>query len=114
MPVAVLSSLALGLAVDFAIHFLVRSRALYAEHGSWQAAYPHVFGEPARAIARNVAVIALGFTPLLASPLVPYNTVGILLAGILVVSGLATLLILAASLRLLEPALAGMLGRRVG
>jgi hypothetical protein len=114
MPVAVLSSLALGLAVDFAIHFLVRSRALYAEHGSWQAAYPHVFGEPARAIARNVAVIALGFMPLLASPLVPYNTVGILLAGILVVSGLATLLILAASLRLLEPALAGMLGRRVG
>jgi uncharacterized protein len=112
MPVAVLSSLSLGLAVDFAIHFLARARALYAEHGSWQVTYPHVFGEPARAIARNVAVIAVGFTPLLASPLVPYNTVGLLLAAILVVSGLATLLILPAFLRQFEPRFAASLGRR--
>jgi len=53
MPVAVLSSLSLGLAVDYAIHFLVRSRDLYARHGSWEAAVPHVFGEPARAIVRR-------------------------------------------------------------
>ncbi len=36
MPVAVLSALTLGLAVDFAIHFLARARALMREHGSWQ------------------------------------------------------------------------------
>jgi Predicted exporters of the RND superfamily len=35
MPVAVLSALTLGLAVDFAIHFIERSRMLYAENASW-------------------------------------------------------------------------------
>ncbi|MCP4642299.1 MAG: MMPL family transporter, partial [bacterium] len=102
MPVAVLSSLTLGLAVDFAIHFLARARALYDEHGSWEACREHMFGEPARAITRNVIVIAVGFTPLLFAPLVPYKTVGVFLAAILLLSGAGTLLILPALLRLGE------------
>jgi uncharacterized protein len=102
MPVAVLSSLTLGLAVDFSIHFLARSRELYAEHGTWEATLPHVFSEPARAIMRNIIVIAAGFTPLLLAPLLPYRTVGILLATILLVSGFATLVVLPALMRLLE------------
>lgn len=105
MPVAVLSSLTLGLAIDFAIHFLARSRALYQQHGTWASTYDHVFGEPARAITRNVIVIAVGFTPLLFAPLRPYITVGIFLASILLVSGLATLLLLPSLIRLLEPLL---------
>jgi len=96
MPVAVLSSLTIGLAVDFAIHFLVRSRRLQEKHGTWQQALAHVFSEPARAILRNVLVIAVGFTPLLAAPLVPYQTVGLLMASILFLSGAVTLLILPA------------------
>ena len=102
MPTAVLSSLTLGLAVDFAIHFLARARRMYLETGSWKETAPKVFGEPARAITRNIIVIAAGFLPLLLAPLVPYQTVGMLLATILVVSGLATLLILPALMRLLE------------
>jgi len=102
MPVAVLSSLTLGLAVDFAIHFLARSRELYRRYGSWQATVPHVFGEPARAITRNIIVIAAGFLPLLLAPLVPYQTVGVFLAAILMVSGIATLLLLPALIRLME------------
>jgi predicted RND superfamily exporter protein len=102
MPVAVLSALTLGLAVDFAIHFLVRARDLYAECGDWATTTKLVFAEPARAITRNVIVIALGFTPLLAAPLVPYNTVGVFLAAILSASGLATLLILPALIRIFE------------
>ncbi len=96
MPVAVLSSLTLGLAVDFAIHFLARSRDLYSRGGSWAEAVPRVFGEPGRAIARNVIVIAVGFSPLLLATLMPYRTVGLLMAAILVVSGVATLVILPA------------------
>ena len=102
MPVAVLSSLTLGLAVDFAIHFLSRSREMYRRYGSWQATAPHVFGEPARAITRNIIVIAAGFLPLLLAPLVPYQTVGLFLATILLVSGLATLLLLPALIRIME------------
>ncbi|MCP5039894.1 MAG: MMPL family transporter [bacterium] len=102
MPVAVLSSLTLGLAIDFAIHFLARSRDLHREGSTWAQTVARVFGEPARAIARNVIVIALGFSPLLVAPLVPYRTVGILMASILVVSGVATLVILPALMALGE------------
>lgn len=102
MPVAVLSALSLGMAVDFAIHFLERSRAEYSQFGSWQKASEEMFGEPARAISRNVIVIAIGFLPLLAAPLVPYKTVGIFVCAILAVSGIVTLLILPAIIRLLE------------
>ncbi len=102
MPVAVLSSLSLGLAVDYAIHFLSRSREIYARCGSWEKTAAEVFGEPARAIARNVIVVGLGFLPLLLAPLVPYQTVGIFIASILVTAGVATLFILPALMTVLE------------
>jgi hypothetical protein len=102
MPVAVLSALTLGMAVDFAIHFLERSRALYAKTDSWEKVAGEMFGEPARAISRNVLVIAIGFLPLLAAPLMPYKTVGIFLCAIMAVSGVITLLALPAVLSAAE------------
>lgn len=107
MPVAILSALTLGLSVDFAIHFLQRSRDLSRKLGSWKAASTEMFKEPALAISRNAIIISIGFTPLLIAPLVPYNTVGFFLATIMAVSWLATLFILSALLtplakRLLE------------
>ena len=102
MPVAILSSLTLGLAVDFAIHFLERSRMAFKRAGSWKEGIKEMFEEPARAISRNIIVIAVGFTPLLAAPLVPYQTVGIFLASIMAISGIATMLILPALIQILE------------
>jgi hypothetical protein len=61
-----------------------------------------MFGEPARAISRNVIVIAIGFLPLLAAPLVPYKTVGIFVCAIMAVSGAVTLLVLPAIIRMFE------------
>ncbi|PVZ66425.1 RND transporter [Pelagibaculum spongiae] len=98
MPIAVLSALTLGLSVDFAIHFLQRARSLYQEYNDWQKAIAEMFQEPARAIARNALVIAIGFTPLLLAPLVPYITVGFFLAAIMAISALVTLLLLPALL----------------
>jgi hypothetical protein len=102
MPVAVLSSLSLGLAVDYAIHFLSRSRRIYEDRGSWADTVGPAFGEPARAITRNVFVVGMGFLPLLLAPLVPYQTVGIFVAAILLTAGVATLLILPSPMTLLE------------
>ncbi|WP_298444982.1 MMPL family transporter [uncultured Ferrimonas sp.] len=102
MPIAVLSALALGLSVDFAIHFLERARALHRRCGHWQGTLTALFQEPATAISRNAIVIALGFTPLLLSPLVPYVTVGVLMAAIMLISALVTLLLLPAALGLLQ------------
>ncbi|MFT6509661.1 MAG: putative RND superfamily exporter protein [Parvibaculaceae bacterium] len=105
MPVAVLSALSLGLAVDYAIHFLVRSREIRQRYQNWQMSVKEVFGEPGRAIARNVIVIGIGFTPLLAAPLVPYQTVGIFISAILVIAGAGSLLILPALITLFETTL---------
>jgi uncharacterized membrane protein YdfJ with MMPL/SSD domain len=102
MPVAVLSALTLGMAVDFAIHFLERARASYAKTGSWKQCADVMFGEPARAISRNVLVIAVGFLPLLLAPLVPYKTVGLFLCAIMALSGIVTLVALPAVISLAE------------
>jgi hypothetical protein len=53
-----------------------------------------MFGEPARAISRNVIIIAFGFLPMLVAALVPYKTTGLLLFAILSISGFSTLLLL--------------------
>lgn len=102
MPIAVLSSLTLGLSVDFAIYFIQRMRSLLHESGSFATATVKIFEEPARAIARNAIVIAIGFAPLFFAPLVPYITVGAFMAAIMAVSGIATLVLL--------PALMGIAG----
>lgn len=102
MPVAVLSSLSLGLAVDYAIHFLARSREARKKHTSWRETIPEMFGEPARAITRNAIILGAGFLPLLAAPLIPYKTVGVFIAAIIVCAGIASLLILPATIRILE------------
>jgi len=100
MPIAVLSALTLGLSIDFAIHFLQRVRELEKETKSLSKALQEMFQEPSRAIARNAIVIAIGFTPLLLSPLVPYITVGFFLASIMALSALVTLVLLPAALTL--------------
>jgi predicted RND superfamily exporter protein len=105
MPVAVLSALALGLAVDFAIHFITHAKETVQKEGNWQLAMRKVFQEPARAIYRNIIIIAVGFTPLLFASLVPYQTVGILMASIMLLSGFATLIILPAVIKVAEPIL---------
>ena len=96
MPIAVLSSLTLGLSVDFAIHFIERMRALMRHTGSFAEATNRMFEEPGRAIARNAIVIAIGFTPLFFAPLVPYVTVGAFMAAIMALSAVSTLLLLPA------------------
>ncbi|MDG1750371.1 MAG: MMPL family transporter [Thalassotalea sp.] len=102
MPIAVLSALTLGLSIDFAIHFLQRARELEKETGSLSQALILMFEEPSRAISRNAIVIAIGFTPLLLSPLMPYITVGFFLASIMIVSALVTLVLLPALLTLFQ------------
>jgi predicted RND superfamily exporter protein len=105
MPVAVLSSLTLGLSVDFAIHFIQRMRSLHAQTGSFVVAARQICEAPSRAIARNAIVIALGFTPLFLAPLLPYVTVGVFMASIMAISGVATLVLLPAVRSLISAAL---------
>ena len=94
MPVAVLSALTLGLSIDFAIHFIQRSVEIYDVKRNWPRTAEEMFQGPGRAIIRNALVVAVGFLPLLAAPLVPYKTVGFFMFLIMAFSSVATLLIL--------------------
>jgi predicted RND superfamily exporter protein len=96
MPVAVLSALTLGLAIDFAIHFIERAKAIYAIKGNWRDTAEEMFLGPYRAILRNAIVVSIGFLPLFVSPLVPYNTVGFFMFVIMLFASIGTLLILPA------------------
>jgi len=96
MPVAVLSSLTLGLSIDFAIHFIQRLRMIHARTGNFRESYNEIFEGTGRAISRNVLVIAIGFVPMFFSTLVPYVTVGSFFFAIMLVSGLVTMLLLPA------------------
>ena len=81
---------------------LQRTRASYRDTGDWGRTVGEMFAEQARAITRNAIVIAVGFLPLLASPLVPYNPVGFFLFAIMVVSCLVTLTLLPGVMELLK------------
>lgn len=94
MPVAILSSLTLGLSIDFAIHFIKRSKYIHERTGDFKKTFDEMFEGLARAISRNVLVIAIGFVPMFFSTLVPYITVGSFFFAIMMVSGAVTLLLL--------------------
>jgi predicted RND superfamily exporter protein len=102
MPIAVLSSLTLGLSIDFAIHFIQRSRTIHKRTGNFKETYRLIFEGPGRAISRNVLVIAIGFVPMFFSSLVPYVTVGTFFFAIMTVSGAVTLLLLPAIITMLR------------
>lgn len=100
MPIAVVSSLALGLSIDFAIHFIQRYRRKYKESGDIEATNSYIFQEPARAISRNAFVIILGFLPLVFATLGPYVTMGAFFALLMAFSTLTTLLLLPGLMRI--------------
>jgi hypothetical protein len=102
MPMAVLSTLVLGIGIDFAIHFIERFRGLRLEHATSAEALSAFFEEPARALTRNAVIIALGFVPLLFASLVPYIIVGALLLAIMTLSWFATIVVLPGVVRILD------------
>ncbi len=103
MPIAVCSSLSLGVAIEFSIHYLERFRWRWRQTRDLEATNAHMAGAPGRAILRNALVISLGFLPLVASTLTPYVTVSLFFAALMLAGALATLFLLPAALRFVGP-----------
>ncbi len=100
MPIAILSSLTLGLSIDFAIHFIEHARQYNAKYKDFKKSFDKMFHGTAQAIWRNVLVISVGFAPLFFAGLVPYVTVGMFFFLIMLASGVSTLLLMPAVLKL--------------
>lgn len=97
MPIAVCSTLALGLGVDFAIHFVQRFRDKFKETGDLKSVMQWTMGgEPALAIFRNAIIVGLGFLPMVFATLTPYVTVGLFFGSLVFFAGITTLIFLPA------------------
>lgn len=97
MPIAVCSTLALGLGVDFAIHFIQRFRDRFKKTQDLQSAMQWTTAEePAIAITRNAVVVGVGFLPLVLATLTPYVTVGVFFSFLALFAGLTTVVLLPA------------------
>jgi len=94
MPISVLSTLSLGLAVDFAIHFVSRFRQRYGETKDVQEALLWTVARPGKGILRNSVLFASGFAAMIFAALTPYITVGIFMMAIMLLSAAATILLL--------------------
>ena len=105
MPISVLSTLSLGLAVDFAIHFVCRFQQRYRETGDLAGALEWTVARPGKGILRNAMLFASGFAVMLFAQLTPYITVGAFMIAIMLLSATATIVLL--------PAVISLAGRRL-
>ncbi len=100
MPIEVISALSLGMAVDFAIHFVERFRQRVAENQDIHQSIQWTMFGPGKAIVRNAIILFMGFIVLWFAPLTPYITVGLFIAAIMILSSLSTLVLLPALIQL--------------
>lgn len=103
MPIEVISALSLGMAVDFAIHFVQRFRERHRQMGDLEGAVSWTLAGPGVAILRNAVILFVGFLVLLFAPLTPYINVGVFIAIIMILSSMTTLFILPALIRVFAP-----------
>jgi predicted RND superfamily exporter protein len=94
MPVAVLSTLSLGMAVDFAIHFVGRFQKRYREHPELQPCLIWTVARPGKGIFLNAILFALGFSVMIFADLTPYITVGVFMAAIMLLSSVMSVVYL--------------------
>jgi predicted RND superfamily exporter protein len=115
MPISVLSTLSLGMAIDFAIHFVNRFKRRYAEVRSPDYRDSDSFGDatldkalvwtvvrPGKGILRNAILFALGFSIMAFASLTPYITVGVLVASLMLLSAIITIIYLSALIMLFK------------
>ena len=102
MPISVLSTLSLGMAVDFAIHFVKRFKQRYQEQKNLQQALLWTVERPGKGILRNALLFSLAFSVMVFASLTPYITVGIFIAALMMISAFLTLIYLPALIILFQ------------
>jgi predicted RND superfamily exporter protein len=106
MPISVLSTLSLGMAVDFAIHFVSRFRQRLKETGGGKEAINDALlwtaARPGKGIVRNAILFAASFAVMIFAPLTPYITVGAFIVSMMLLSAVMTIIYLPALITLTQ------------
>lgn len=103
---AVIASLAIGIGIDYSIHFLSRYRHEIRLHNSVEKAIETSLNTSGRAILYNALAVAAGFLVLVPSNFVIISQLGILVALVMITTSLASITLLPAILKVFPPRLA--------
>jgi predicted RND superfamily exporter protein len=102
---AVIASLAIGIGIDYSIHFLSRYRHEIQMHDSVDKAIETSLNTSGRAILYNALAVAAGFLVLVPSNFVIISQLGILVALVMITTSLASITLLPAMLKMFPPRL---------
>ncbi|NIR45783.1 MAG: MMPL family transporter [Gemmatimonadetes bacterium] len=101
---ALLSSMGIGIGIDYAIHFVFRYRRDRLASMPPEQAMHETLSTSGVAIFYNAMVVMAGFLVLATSSFPPNHTLGVLVAQNMFVCFLGTVTLLAAALHLTQPA----------
>ena len=103
IAIAVMSSIVIGIGVDFAIHYMSRLERELKRAKSQREAFANTMRASGKAITANAFIVALGFLALLLSDLYPLQLMGVLITQTLLFSGFATLMLIPAAASFFRP-----------
>ena len=103
VTMALMSSMALGIGVDYAIHFVIKYQGERASAASREDALTRTFASAGIAIFYNALVVFAGFLVLALSNFPPNRLLGLLVAFNMAVCFVGTVTLLAAALHFFQP-----------
>lgn len=102
---AIIASLAIGIGIDYSIHFLSRYRHEITIRDDTERAIEIAVHTSGRAILYNALAVAAGFLVLIPSSFVIISELGILVALVMITTSLASMTILPAIIKVFPPEL---------
>ena len=102
MGTSIVASVAIGLGIDFSIHFISWYRHELAVHRDVEKALDATIVNKGRAILYNMFVVVLGFLALLFSSFVPLANFGMLVSLCVIVMAFGSLMLVPATIRVLS------------
>ena len=91
---SIIASLAIGIGVDYAVHYLSRYRLELSKHGNKAAALENTGRSAGRGIFFNAVALITGFLVLVFSHFKAISIFGVLISATMVISSLAALLVI--------------------
>ncbi|MBU0581165.1 MAG: MMPL family transporter [Candidatus Margulisbacteria bacterium] len=107
IPLAILSCIAIGVGVDYAVHYAASYQLISREISNPDEKTRAIFHSVGRPIIFNAVSVALGFIVLAVSNFIPIRSLGILVALSMFTCAMGALTILAAVLNVVNPKISG-------
>ncbi|MCP4754968.1 MAG: MMPL family transporter [Proteobacteria bacterium] len=99
----IMASIAIGIGVDYTIHFMQRFKTQLQQGDTLEMAYVNTIRTSGKAIFINALSVALGFMVLVFSDFIPVISMGVLMMGTMLFSTTGALIILPALIYVIKP-----------